>query len=173
MSLEAALAENTAALLANIEALKEIGLNQTRLLAAVPDAAPKTATRRKAKDDTPPAEPETGKVEEPAATESGADVAGNASDGPTLADFTELAKTNWLMKADTPEKKAPIGQFLVALQSHFGITKIFENLTDPEQIKQATFFVKRKQAGLDVDFGADYDFSGPIDQGGAVEDDFG
>jgi hypothetical protein len=59
----------------------------------------------------------------------------------------------------TPPRAAFVGE----VAQHFGVQKPFDptnGITDPEQLKQTLFFLRRKRDGLKVDFSADYDFDG-------------
>lgn len=63
---------------------------------------------------------------------------------------------------DANERKARAA-FVGEVAQHFGVQKPFDptnGITDPEQLKQTLFFLRRKRDGLKVDFSADYDFDG-------------
>ncbi len=181
MSLEAALAENTAALSALGAILAQIDQNQQRLLAGQAAAidkveAPKATRTRKAKDEAPaPApEPEAAKpaAEEPAPTESGADDADNASDVISAEDLFAYA-SGYLseVKDSDPATYQARGKFLKGmLTSEFGDKKIKE-LDDADDRKRVYFYLRRFAAGLKVDFAAEYDFdSDPTADDGAGDD---
>jgi len=179
MSLEAALAENTAAVLAHIEVLKQIGVNQERLLAGQSVAIEKVeafkATRaRKKPDDAPAAEPK--KNGEPAGTASGAGDAGSVSEStaPTADELFAYA-SGYLaeFKDKDATKYQERGKFLKStLASEFGDKKIKE-LDDETDRKRMMFYLKRFAAGLKVDLAADYNFDGdPTADAGASGDDF-
>lgn len=176
MSLEAALAENTAALLAHAELLKQIDHNHQRLLAGQQTAidkveAPKPTRTRKAKDETPPADEPKGNAE-PADTASGAADASSASDDGVTTEALLGYATGYLNefnpktagdKADAAKYQAR-GKFLMGMLSgEFGVAKIPE-IAEADDRKRALFYLKRFVAGKDVDFKADYDFDGEPDQ---------
>lgn len=183
MSLEAALAENTATLKEHMEVLKEVAQNQGRLLLASQTAidkveAPKATRTRKAKDDAPAAEPE--KNEEPAGTASGAGDASSASDEVTtdaLLGFATSYLNEFNPKVDgnknaDPAKYQARGKFLMGMLSgEFGVAKIPE-IAEADDRKRALFYLKRFVAGKDVDFKVDYDFDGEPDQDVAAGEDF-
>jgi hypothetical protein len=197
MSIEAALAELTAALqentktsLAVLAALNVTASNQERLIAGqgaaidkveAGKATPAPRTRKKA-------------TEEPAVMETGADVAEPVSEPEakkpaarviTEDDLRTLAG-EWLSAQTDPAKRKEVGEFCKDVAENFGKKKLVgpvvegkehlgAGIDDPEELKQAWFFISRKQAGLPVDFKADYDFDGAIDQGAApaaADDEF-
>lgn len=195
MSLEAALAENTAAILAHIEVLKQIDQNQQRLLAGQSAAidkveAPKATRSRKAKDEAPAPTPEPEAVkpaaEEPAVTESGVDDADSASEV-TTDDLRQFIVT-WLREGlggkdpakvkkgeekATPEEQAEYGargKFMQAVFGEFGVSAVTGITAD--DLPRAMFYFQRKAAGKDVDFGAEYDFTGDPAQDVGGGDDF-
>lgn len=183
MSLEAALAENTAQIAAFTSLMQDKVLPvYERLIAGQAAAldkieAPKaTRTTRAKKDDAPAPEPVTA---EPAATASGEGDAVSASEtAVSMVDDVKpvgLSHLEKLKKAGDTEAANAFGAFMLSINSHFGgSAKLFER-TDPDEAKQTLFFIKRKIAGLPVDFSADYDFDGDPEQGGASasDDDFG
>lgn len=183
MSLEAALAENTAAMKELVAALKITGENQERLIAGQAAAiakveegkAPATRTRKPR-----------GSEAEPAATAPEVAVAAPASEAADAAvavpsfDDLKLIGQDFLKKNLPGSDKNPsveeLGRrkdFLTAVNNHFGVSKFWtpeSELSDAQRI-QAAFFVKRKHAGKDVDFSADYAWDQDPTQGGD-DDDF-
>lgn len=139
--------------------------------------APKATRGRKAKEDAAPAAEEV-KAESAAekVVEEKPAAAEKAPETPSLA-TGEAVKTHALSWINEVAKTDPVrkerGDFVLAVQNHLG-TKLGE-LTDADEIKQAVFFIERKKAGHDVDFGAEYDFDAAVDQevAGGDEEDFG
>lgn len=168
MSLEQALADHTAALKANTAILERVVAGQEAAMAKLEGAAAKPArASRKAADPEPEAKAEP-KAAEPAAA---------AKDTPPAV-TQEMLKTEALALRNGTEDealRANYGQFLVAMTAHFGAKALTgpDGLNDPDQLKQAIFFVKRKAAGAEVDFSADYDFDGDPAQGAAEYDPLG
>ncbi|MEG3175805.1 hypothetical protein U1872_06155 [Sphingomonas sp. RB3P16] len=188
MSIETLLAENTAAMNALAAALAAQTAVSERVVAGQAAAmekleAAKSGTTRASTKTTKATEPE--KKVEPAATESGAGAAANASDstGPDLskivdADTLKAHIMGWVGKDQTFQDK-PRGQLLYDMAAHFGCgAKFAELASTPERIKQAVFFVERAKLDLPVDVTAAYDFDQSPDQAepgaaAASDDDFG
>lgn len=177
MSLEALLAENTAALTAQTAILERVLLGQEAAMAKLEGV---TTTRRpratKAAEDAVMAAgnlvaacvAEVSSESTPAATGTQADAAVSASD-PTQDDLKALAM-KWRGTATDDATKAKQNELLVAIVAKIGAKKLSgpEGPTDPDQIRQAMFYIERASAGLPVDLNADYDFDGPIEQGVAT-----
>jgi hypothetical protein len=190
VELTAALQENTKTSLALSAALGVTSANQERLIAGAEvaiakveagKATPAPRTRKKA-------------TEEPAATETGADVAAPVSEPeakkPTGRVITEddlrTLASDFMKAATEATERVAAGEFLKSVAENFGLKKLVgpvvegkehlgAGISDPEEMKQAWFFISRKQAGLPVDFKADYDFDEAIDQGAApaaADDEF-
>ena len=175
MSLEAALAENTAAMKDLIAALKVTGENQERLIAgqttAIDMAESGKATRTRTRKPR-------GSEAEPAVTEpevvAAEPVSETAQIKPVSVDDLKATAVAFMSEegADLDARKA----FVVSVLKNFGASKLQGEgvIADGIERSQAVFFIKRAAKGLKVDFKADYDFTGPVDQGGApAEDDFG
>jgi len=190
MSIEQKLDELTAAVLKNTEtamsliaALGVTAANQERLIlgqtkaievATSPEG--KATTRRRSKPADEPAVTEPAEAVVEAASEP-------AVEGRVVTeDEVRVLAAGWLKSATDPEVRKEVGEFLSATAANFGRKKLLgpvdpakphlgEGITDPAELKQAWFFISRKQAGLPVDFGADYDFDGGVDQGGSSDDD--
>lgn len=195
MSIEAALAELTAATqkntetsLALIAALGTTAANQERLIAGQAAAiekvdagkSPATATRTRGR----PAKTENADT----ASEAPAAAAASEPTGRTVSedDLRTLA-AGWMKEQTGDTDRTTVGEFLKSVAENFGKKKLVgpvvegkehlgSGLSDPDEVKQAWFFISRKKAGLPVDFGSDYDWDGAIDQGKAaavaVEEDF-
>jgi hypothetical protein len=61
---------------------------------------------------------------------------------------------------DAAERKARM-EFVKAMADHFGVKQLLAadgGISEPEQFKQALFYLRRKRAGLAVNFSQDYDF---------------
>lgn len=126
-----------------------------------------TRTRRKAGDDaaaTPAAE-EQGNAA-PADTASGVDAASSASEAkPVLnADgMKALCGAFTKAAADDTDRAARVA-WLKSLAGYFfpngDVVGTAALVATPDNAKKAEFFIERKKAGLDVDFGAEYDFDG-------------
>lgn len=155
MSIEALLAENTAALNANTEQLKLLNAGREDALAALTakSDAPK-ATGRGRKAATP--EP----VDTPAETKK-----------PTVDvsdDAMRAFVSGWLKSTEDAGEIAARGEQLKSILAHFGVTALVgdKGITGEDERRQALFFVTRFKEGLTVDFKADYDFDAdPLSQG--------
>ena len=168
MSLEAKIEQLTGTITALTEVLKQTVANQERLVAGQQAAidkieagkADKPATRtRRSKKEEEPAEDKGN--DEPADTASGADDAKTASEVPSGAEIFEHVKGMLGKLKDKDAKRhAAVGSTLVAaVKDVFGGKKLPE-LTDEDDRKKAWFFVRRLEAGKDVDLSAEYDFDG-------------
>lgn len=175
MSIESKIDELVAALTANTEIVQKQIAIQERLAAGAQAAMEKmesgkpatTGRGRKAKD-TPPTS------EEPAATESGADAADSASETPTPTPapaaekpkptFADFCKKYLGEPTDEGGKEAyqQRGKTLMSVLANFGAGKIGE--LDAKHQKTAAWYIKRAKAGLPINFEAEYDFAGPVDQ---------
>lgn len=182
MALEQLLVDLTAALTANTEVLGKILAGRDEALAkleagaAAAEGGPKTTrTRRTTKaDEAPAAVPaDTGNVDgAPAVTESpeaGAAAASEPAPTPVVQeapaisdDMIRSEATAYVAGGGTQEESQKRGAFIASLLQHFGTKSLVgeTGITDPADRKQCLFFVRRKVAGLDVDFAADYDFDG-------------
>lgn len=176
MSLETVLAENTAALIAHGELLKQIDQNQQRLLAgqqtAIDKVEPVKATRaRKTKDETPATTTDTKTGEDAAVVEEKTGTTTTAA-APVTAEQLKTFAQGWMVEdgKDSATYKER-GPFLMDIQKHLGAEKLFQ-MTDADDLKKAMFFVRRKKAGLDVNFDVEYDFDGDPEQAEAAGDDF-
>jgi hypothetical protein len=94
---------------------------------------------------------------------------GAEEDTPTAAyrasDFSRDQVKNefigWLGETTDMSERKTRSEFVTAIGQHFGVTKPFDptnGLADDDARKQTLFFLRRKRAGLDVNFSADYDF---------------
>ncbi|MBB5986007.1 hypothetical protein [Sphingobium lignivorans] len=183
MALEEALLEATKGMAALTEMLKITAQNQERLIAgqaaAIEKVQPETRTRTRAKKDEPtpaaaPAETETAEAPPPASTDSSPTFTTEVSDD----ELKIVASTYLAGEKDKGMEALQIAKdFIPSIAAEFGSPKLCgpeSKLTPAERVK-AWFFLKRKSAGLPVDFNGDYDFDGDPTQGGepaAPEDDF-
>lgn len=169
MSLEALLAENTAsmnalalALAAQTAVTERVVAGQAAAMEKL-DAGKPASTRRPRETKTEPAE----KVEEPAATDNGAAAAGSASDLPSDVEGVKAFVSGFTSVVEGEARAARVA-FLKSIASYFfpDGSKVGSAAfaASPENIKKAVFFINRKKADLDVDFGAEYDFDGAPDQ---------
>jgi hypothetical protein len=163
MSLEAALAENSAALNRNSDYLERVIAGQEAALAKLGDtkpAKPKPATVAAAPAAAPVA------AAEPEIVETGS--------APTDSEL-KAAAVAW-MDGKSKEERTEAAKFINDTLAWMGFAA-GAKLTGPDatltaaQRKQAKFFIERWAGGLSVDFKADYDFDGPVDQGAEVEAD--
>jgi hypothetical protein len=166
MSLEAALAEHTAALKENTAILTRIVAGQKEALEKVDarlGAAPTKPAAAK-KEEPKPADPVKEEVKPVAA----------ATVQVVNKDDVKNAALKWMDGKSADDRKAA-SEKLKEVLAHFG--REDEKLTGPDaklnddECKQAKFFIERWAAGLTVDFNADYDFDGDPKQGGATESD--
>lgn len=170
MSLEALLAENTAALTTNTAILERVILGQEVAMAKLEGVttARKPRATKAAEDAALPAGNVASNESAPVATATPAAAAVSASD-PTQDDLKALAM-KWRETAADQAAKDVQNALLVAIVAKIGAVKLTgpEGPTDPDQIGQAMFYIGRAAAGLPVDLNADYDFDGPVDQGVAA-----
>lgn len=187
MSIEALMGDLTAALNKNSTLLERVIAGQEAAMAKLEGstAAPAARRTRKAADAPATDAPAEGNESAPAATEQPVADAAAASEPAAAATFTQddlkAAAMGWRKAATEAKDEAALkkqGELFLGIAAHFGSPKLTgpESTLTSEQIKQAVFFTKRAQAGLSVDFSADYDFDGAVDQGAAAsadEDPFG
>jgi hypothetical protein len=160
MSLEQALADNTAALKAHTAVMTTVAANQDRLLVGQQAAIDKIEGGGKGGKGKPAETKETKTDKKNTATET-AD-----------ADVKKTAVA-WMEGKDDAAKKAA-GAFLADMLAHFGCGGKLtgpESKLNAEQRKQAKFYIERKAAGLPVDFNAEYDFDGDPKQGAAAAEE--
>lgn len=162
MSLEAALAEHTAALKENNVLLTQVVAGQKAALEKIGEG--KAGTNRAPKDK--PAAPPAAGAEQPK-TESTATNAAAITD-----DDLKATAAAWMAGKPAEERKAAAEKIFEMLE-WMGFTRK-DKLTGPEskltdeQRKQAKFFIQRWAAGATVDFNTDYDFDGDPAQGAAA-----
>jgi hypothetical protein len=173
MSLEQLLAENTAALIANTQALqvleagRQASLEQLKKAAETGDA-PKP-TRRKKADEAPAAAAEEATVTQ---TVTEGAVSAPTTTAPAATESIEQqvrAETTAYVNAEglTDDQKTARTDNIRAIMAHFGGMLCGPTSTlDDEQRSQALFYIRRFAAGCTVDFSQDYDFSGDPAQGG-------
>jgi len=191
MSIEVLLQENTAALNALAAAIaaqtavtERVVLGQQAAIEKLEGAkAAATGTRtRKPKDETPAATEDKGNAA-PADTASGEVAASSASEPKTNAvldadGMKALCGAFTKAAADDADRAARVG-WLKSLAGYFfpngDVVGTAALVATPDNAKKAEFFIERKKAGLDVDFGAEYDFDGDPKQevaSTAAGDDF-
>lgn len=171
MSIEAALADLTAAVQANSALLERVVAGQQAAMEKLADAKPATGTRtRKAKDEPAAATTEEPKTEAPAP----AAAAKLATALPRDADELKAFVSAWTGGTDDPEERKARVEFLKAIAQELGVEAKFAALAGAEDgIKRTVFYISRKKEGLTVDFSADYDFDGdPAQDAVGNEDDF-
>lgn len=167
----AALQENTATTAKNNELLERVVAGQNAAIEKI--EAPKTQ-RKKAEPETPaaapaaetPAQPET---KTPVATTDVTDDELKAEALAWMADVDPAGAADPTKK--DVAKRTACADFFKAIVTNFGLNG---TLTGPkaeldgEQRAQALFYIRRRRAGLPVDFNAEYDFDGDPAQGGAA-----
>jgi hypothetical protein len=163
MSLETALAENTAILKELVELNRSIVDNQTRLLAGQ-EAALAKITAPKATTATKDAPAQTDRAAERAA--KAATQKANAPSHITPEKLLELAQA-YLSDKSKDEKKAINADQIKPMLEHFGSPKLAgpESTLNGDERDQAAFYIKRWASGGKVDFNAEYDFAGDPMQG--------
>lgn len=177
MSLELALAENTAVNAALTEVLKQVVGNQERLLAGQIAAIDKIdgvkSGGRAGKKETPAPVAET-PVAPPTVAETPAAPAAPAAPAPVVTDDQIKAAAHAWMTDKSEADRLAAAKFLGEIMTSFGVGGKLtgpESKLDDEQRRQALFFIQRKAAGLEVNFSADYDFTGDPTQGAAAAGD--
>lgn len=183
MSIEAALAENTAALAvhtaalsANTAILEKLEAGREAAIAQLEQKADKPATRSRKKADEAPAGAVAGDAAGSAAEETSA-VAGETA---TVSDDDiRNAAIGYVQgtaeKPTTAEERKVRGANVKSITDHFGTKTLVgpDGINDPDQRTQALFYLGRFNAGCEVNFSAEYDFSGDPAQGAvAAEADF-
>lgn len=158
MSLEALLAENTAALNANTEQVKLMNAGRAEAISALtsqPATAPKATRARKT-------------AETPAEVKP----AGPATSGPNISDDAMRAFVGgWLKSTEDKDEQAARGVQLKSVLEHFSASALVgdSGIQGEDERRQALFFITRFKEGLKVDFAADYDFDAdPLAQGDAA-----
>ena len=163
LALHAVIGENSALLKATLES-REQALAK---LGAAPAAEEKPTRTRKSKTEDKPAAEEP-KAEEPKKVAEEPKKAAKAL--PATEDL-RTAFGGYLSGADDETEVNKRKAFVKAIISHFG--KKPAELGDTEEGKQALFYLARQEAGLKVDFNAEYNFDeDPLfDQSSAADDD--
>ncbi len=175
MSLEAQIAELTAAVKENTIVLKELCAGREEALAQLKATAggDKPATRSRGK-----------KAEEPA---GGADEGHGTNGSAGGAQSAEVASAPTKRTVDTSDDgmrklvsdwiaskgNDPVMTALSEILKHFGSPTIVgpKSTLTPEQRYQVTFYMARYEAGLPVDFAEAYEFDGdPLTQGAMAEE---
>lgn len=175
MSLEALLAENTAsmnalalALAAQTAVTERVVAGQAAAMAKLPDGGGTTTRKTKAEKEAEAAAAKAAAGNgEPADTDNGAAAAANASNLPTDVEGVKTVVSAFTSAVEGEARAARVA-FLKSIASYFfpDGSKVGSAAfaASPENIKKAVFFINRKKADLDVDFGAEYDFDGAPDQ---------
>lgn len=166
MSIEALLAEHTAALNANTEQLKLMNAGRQEAISALTTSAGAAAPKARAKK---------GETAAPAPAEV-------KPAGPDVSDDAMRAFVGgWLKSSDDKDEQAARGAQLKSVLEHFSASALVgdNGIKSEDERRQALFFITRFKEGLKVDFSADYDFDAdPLSQGdvepagdAAAEDD--
>lgn len=155
MALESLLERIAVALEGNTAILEKLEAGREAALAQLEAKADKSATRSRKK------------TEEPAAPETKAPATPTA---PTVSDDDlRAAATDYIKGAgdDADAKKARAAN-IKAITDHFGTKTLVgeTGVQDADARVQTMFYLKRFAAGLEVNFSAEYDFSGDPTQGG-------
>lgn len=141
-------------------------------------AEPKPATRSRKKAESAEGNA-AGSAEGGSTAESQAASPSSAPATPIVTDDAlRAAATEYVGGAgdDQAERQAR-GKNIKAITDHFGTKTLVgeTGIQEDDQRAQALFYLKRFEAGLKVDFGAEYDFAGDPGQGAepaAADDDF-
>jgi hypothetical protein len=178
MSIEAAIAELTAAVNANTAILQKLEAGREAALAQLQEKGEKPASRSRRKPEEPAAGNAAGDATggsaaaSPPASPSPADA---GSTGPTATeDEVRQVATNYIKGAgDNAENRKARADNIKSITDHFGTAALAgdNGIKDPEQRAQAVFYLKRFDAGLEVNFSAEYDFTGDPTQGAAEAED--
>jgi hypothetical protein len=168
MSIEAALAELTEAVKANTAILEKLEAGREAAVNALEAKADGKSTRSRKKADETPAP---AKEEAKPAAEKTPEAAG---DTPTVSDDDlRNAATDYIKAAgDDAEKRKANAANIKAITDHFGTKTLVgeTGIQDAEQRVQALFYLKRFGAGAEVNFSAEYDFSGDPAQGAEADE---
>ena len=178
MSIEAALADLTAAVKANSALLERVVAGQQVAIEKLEGGAKPASTRGR----KPAAEQPKAETPAPAVTETPAPAPAAAAKPATAlpkdADELKAFMSAWTGATDdVVERKARV-DFLKAIAQELGVEAKFAALAGAEDgIKKTVFYINRKKEGLTVDFSADYDFDGDPAQDAvgnedASDDDF-
>lgn len=162
MSIEALLAEHTAALIANTEQLKLMNAGREEAIAALSsNPAPASKTTRAKKGETASATP-------------AAAAAPEKTKRPDVSDDEMRAFVgSWLKSTADKDEQAARGAQLKSVLEHFGVSALVGDagIKGEDERRQALFFITRFKEGLKVDFSADYDFDAdPLTQGDVEPD---
>lgn len=170
MTIESAIADLTAAVsalnavtAANTAILEKLEAGREAALAQLEhNAAAKPATRTRKKETPAAAEP----TPAPAATETVATVSDD--------DLRAAAVAYMKGAGEDATARAARGANIKAITDHFGTATLVgpTGIQEPEQKVQALFYLKRFDAGAEVNFSAEYDFSGDPSQGVTGGNDF-
>jgi hypothetical protein len=180
MSIETALAELTAAVVANTAILEKLEAGREAALAQL-EAKGETKTTRtrkpKASDDSAGDAAGNASGAEGASTgsQAGGATAAVKSTAPTADEaLVRQVATDYIKGAgdNAEERKARAGN-IKRITDHFGTAALAgdNGIKDAEQRAQAVFYLKRYDAGLEVNFSAEYDFTGDPTQGAAEAED--
>ena len=123
---------------------------------------------------------EPGKGKGKAAAETGKTDTANADKGKgkgkgvaNYADvISDLARNKFLNATDDTDERQERGAFIKSLAENFGVGKLTE-ISDGDEQKAAVWYLKRKIAGLDVNFSAENDFDSDPTAGGSSDDEDG
>ena len=86
--------------------------------------------------------------------------------------ISDLARNKFLNATDDTDERQERGAFIKSLAENFGVGKLTE-ISDGDEQKAAVWYLKRKIAGLDVNFSAENDFDSDPTAGGSSDDEDG
>lgn len=157
MSIEAALADLTAAVKANSALLERVVAGQQAAIEKLEGGAKPASTRGR----KPAAEQPKAETPAPAETPTPAPAAPAkpATALPKDADELKAFVSAWTGGTDDADERKARVDFLKAIAQELGVEAKFAALAGAEDgIKKTVFYINRKKEGLSVDFSADYDF---------------
>jgi hypothetical protein len=183
MSIESALAELTAAVVANTAVLEKLEAGREAALEQLQNkdaGGTKTTRTRRPKETTENADNSGNAGAGSADTGSQAGAAANASDqaapGVTEDDLRAEATAYIKGAGENVEDRKARAANIKSITDNFGTAALAgdNGIKDPEQRAQALFYLKRFAAGQTVDFSAEYDFAGDPAQGvsGGADSEF-
>lgn len=176
MSIEAALAENTAsnlalaaAIAANTSILEKLEAGREAAVTALENKADKPARTSRKKADEPAAG--NGEAASTGSQAGGATAAAEPT-GPSDDELRNAATTYIQGAGEDKAQRSERGANIKSITDHFGTKTLVgeTGITGVEQRTQALFYLNRLAAGQPVDFSAEYDFAGDPAQGAEAED---
>jgi hypothetical protein len=172
MAIEELIKGLTEAVNRNTDTVEKLIAGRDSALAQLEKVAgePKPATRRKKSTDS--TEENAAGAAEPgstAASPAAAPAAQATASGVSEDDLRGAATAYVGGAGENKDERTARGKNIKAITDHFGTKTLVgpEGITGSEDRVQAMFYLKRFEAGLTVDFSAEYDFSGDPAQGDA------